>query len=192
MVAETIGRNVMWRVAQAFQTQWGVYSGSGGSFRFAGLRNGAYRLCVQAPATAWLDPCEWGFAIPSVALTDAGRSQAIAISLRRGAEVPIRIDDPGRLVLQSDGRIAGALFLVGVRTATFTFRPAVVMSQEGAGQTLKVVIPFDKLVHLTVASSFFRLTDSTNTGIVLPGPENGVVPAGQPPAAVRLSLTGAR
>jgi hypothetical protein len=148
---------------------------------------------VQAPATAWLDPCEWGFAIPSVALTDAARSPAIAISLRIGAEVPIRIDDPGRLVLQSEGRIAGGRFLAGVRTATFTFRPAVVMSQEGAGQTLKVVIPFDKLVHLTVASSFFRLADSAGTPFSGPGRTIPVfAPAGQTPAAVRLSVTGAK
>jgi len=180
-------------VRQGFQTQWGVYSGSGGSFRFTGLRNGTYRLCVQAPSTAWLDPCEWGLAIPSLALTDAGRSQTIAISLRKGAEVPIRIDDPGQLVLQNEGRIAGAVLLVGVRTPSSTFRPAVLTLQEGTGRTLKVVIPFDKLVHLTVASSFLKLADSTGTPLSGPGRTIPLsVPAGQAAATVRLSVTGAK
>ncbi len=180
-------------VRQAFRTHWGVYSGSGGSFRFTGLRNGTYRLCVQAPGAAWLDPCEWGLAIPSGALSSAVRSQAIAISLRRGAEVPISIDDPGQLVLQSEGRIAGALLLIGVRTPTGTFRPAVLTSRGLTGRTLKVVIPFDKPVNLTVGSSFFRLADSTGTPFSGPGRTIPLsVPAGQTPATVRLSVTGVK
>ena len=92
---------------QRFQTHWAVYTGAGGSFRFTGLRNGAYRLCVQAPGTDWLDPCEWGLAIPSVAVSSAARSQTIAISLSKGVQVPIRIDDPGQFLLQNEGELPG-------------------------------------------------------------------------------------
>ena len=146
-------------VRQRFQTQWGLYSGSGGSFRFTGLRSGTYRLCAQTPGTAWLDPCEWGFPIPSVTVASAERSRSIAITLRKGAEVPIRIDDPVQILLQSEGKIPGAHLLAGVRTAARTFSPALLTSQDGAGRTLKVVIPFDLPVSLTVASSFFKLAE---------------------------------
>lgn len=178
---------------QRFQTQWGVYSGSGGSFQFSGLRNGTYRLCVQAPQTAWLDPCEWGLPIPSMTLTGAQRSQSITVSLRKGVEVPIRIDDAGQILLQSEGRIAGAHLLVGVRTPAFTFRPAVLTAQEGTGRTLRVVIPFDRPVKVEVASSFFKLADSNGAAFSRPGTAIPVtVPAGQKAPTIRLSVTGRR
>lgn len=178
---------------QHFQTQWGAYSDKSGSFRFNGLRNGSYRLCVQAPATAWLDPCEWGLAIPSVALTDKQRSQTIAISLKQGVEVPIRIDDPGQVLVQNEGKTAGAHLLIGVRTAASTFRTAILTSQEGTARTLKVVIPFDKLIILSAASAFYKLADSNGTPFSKPGVAIPLlVPAGQTPATVRLSVAGGK
>lgn len=176
---------------QRLQTQWGLYSGPDGSFRFSGLGVGTYRLCVQAPRTVWLDPCEWGFAVPSVTLTSAQRSQSITVPLRKGVEVPIRIDDASQVLLQSEGRIAGAHLLVGVRTPASTFRPAVLASQEAAGRTLHVVIPFDKPVHVEVASSFFKLADSSGAAFSRPGTAIPVmIPAGQKAPTIRLSVTG--
>jgi hypothetical protein len=56
---------------------------------------------------------------------------------------------------------------------------------------MKVVIPFDKQVQLTVASSFFKLADSSGAQFSKPGIAIPVyVPAGQVPVTVRLSVTG--
>jgi hypothetical protein len=111
--------------------------------------------------------------------------------LKKGVEVPIRIDDPGQFLLQNEGRFAGAHLLVGVSTPASTFRPAVLTSRDGIGKTLTVVVPFDKQVQLSVASSFFKLADSigtpfSRTGVGIPV----FVPAGQRPATVRLSVAG--
>ena len=180
-------------VRRSFQTQWGIYSGPGGSFRFTGLRNGTYRLCVQAPGTAWLDPCEWGLPIPSVVLAGAERSPTIAISLRKGVEVPIRIDDPGQFLVRNEDSVPGAHLLVGVRTQASTFRPATLVSQDGTGRTLRVVIPFEKPAQVAVASSFFSMADGNGAPFSRPGIGIPVsVPAGQKAAILRLSVTGAR
>lgn len=178
---------------QRIRTQWGISTEPGGSFRFTGLLDGSYRICAQAPRTAWLDPCEWGFPVPTVSLTRTERSRAVAISLKKGAEVPIQVDDPSQLLFQNLGKTAGAHLLVGVRTAAATFRPAIVSSQELTGRTLRAVIPFDRPVKMEVASSFFKLADSggaafSKAGVAIPVS----VSTGQKAAAVRLSVTGRR
>jgi hypothetical protein len=178
-------------VRQRFESQWGLYSGSGGSFRFTGLPSGMYRLCAQAPGTEWLDPCEWGLPIPSVALTNAGRSRILTVVLKKGVEVPIRIDDPRQLLPQHEGRTTGAHLLVGVSTPASTFRPAVLTSREGTGRNLKVVIPYDRPVHVAISSSFFKLADSNGTQFPKPGIAIPVrVPAGERAAPVRVAVTG--
>lgn len=178
---------------QRIRTQWGISTGPGGSFRFTGLPDGSYRLCVQAPRTTWLDPCEWGFPAPTVSLTRTERSRTLAISLKKGAEVPIQVDDPSQLLSQNLGKTAGAHLLIGIRTAAATFRPAAVSLQELNGRTLRVVIPFDRPVKMEVASSFFKLADSggapfSKAGVAIPVS----VPTGQKAATVRLSVTGRR
>jgi hypothetical protein len=56
---------------------------------------------------------------------------------------------------------------------------------------LKVVIPFDKQVSLAVASSFFKLADSSGMQFSRPGMAIPVsVRAGQEAATVRLSVAG--
>src|SRR5688572_9308677 len=42
------------------QTEWTAVSGRGGTFQVDRLRHGNYRICAQAPQTAWLNPCVWG------------------------------------------------------------------------------------------------------------------------------------
>lgn len=148
---------------------------------------------TQAPATLWLDPCEWGLPIPSVALTGAAPSQTIAISMSKGVEVPIRIEDPGQHLLRNEGRTPGAHLLVGVRTPASTFRRAIPAGPGIGGAMLKVVIPFDRPVQLAVASGFFKLADGSGEQVARPGVAIPLaVPAGQTPATVRLSVAGIR
>lgn len=177
-------------IRQPLRMHWGVSANQDGSFRFSGLRDGAYNLCVQAPATVWLNPCEWGLPIPSVALIATERSQTITISLRKGIEVPISIIDPAQHLLANEGRTVGAHLLVGVRTSANTFRPAIFTARDVTGRAVKVVIPFDKTVTLEIASSFFKLAVNDS---VLSKPGTTVsllVPAGEKPPTINVSVTG--
>lgn len=169
---------------------WGVSANQEGSFRFSGLSDGAYNLCVQAPTTVWLDPCEWGLPIPSAALIATQRSQAVTITLTKGVEVPITIVDPAQHLLANEGKTVGAHLLVGVRTSANTFRPAIFTARDVTGRAVKVVIPFDKTVTLEIASSFFKLAVNDS---VLSKPGTTVplnVPSGQKPPTINVSVTG--
>jgi hypothetical protein len=138
MVAETIGRIVMWRVALA---------------SFAG------RACFV---------------------------------MKKAALVPIRLDDPGQLLAQHEGRTPGAHLLIGIANDARWFRPAVVTSRDAGGKNYQVLIPFNSTINIMVYSAFFQLADAG--GLPLPRARAAAiqvsVPAGQQPPTVRLRVTG--
>jgi hypothetical protein len=171
--------------------EWSMVSGGGGSFRFDGLADGRHRLCAQMLDSTWLNPCEWGLQSPVVSLPGAERIVSVTMVLKRGVAVPIRVDDPGRLLLQNEGKIPGAHLLLGVENDAFAFRPARVVSEDANGRNHQIVIPFNTPVKLVVHSSFFRLSDAA--GVPLPRTAVSIpviVPPGQQPTAVTLKVTG--
>jgi hypothetical protein len=175
------------------QTSWTAVTAAEGTFQFGGLTDGRYRLCAQVPRSTWLSPCEWGLQPLAVTLTAAQPVLSLTIVMKRGAAVPIRIDDPGQLLSQHDGKTPGAHVLIGVGNDAFAFVPAPVISQDANGRNHQVVIPFNSQVRLVVQSSFFQLADGA--GLPLAKARTISIPlavsAGQQPAPIRLRVTGA-
>ena len=65
---------------QTQRNQFGLPSSSGGAFRFDGLKDGTYNICVQATGTIWLDPCEWGYAVSTVTVASGQRITSVTIT----------------------------------------------------------------------------------------------------------------
>ena len=176
---------------QEQRSQFSAKSGSGGAFRFDGLKAATYGFCVQATGTIWLNPCEWGFPMPTVSVASALRNPSVTITLKKGVALPIRIDDAGQLLAQHLGKTQGADFLIGISRPGEPFRPTIPVSQDAAGRNHQFVIPFDKAVRLVVASSFFRLADAK--GVAFINVSNGTtvtVPAGQQPQPIHVTVIG--
>jgi hypothetical protein len=175
------------------QTDWAAVSGAEGSFRFVGLSEGRYQLCAQVLQSTWLNPCEWGLRPPTVSLSSAQPTAGVTMVLAKGAAVPIRIEDPGQLLSQNEGKTPGAHLLLGVPNDALVFCPASVVSRDATGRNHQIVVPFDSTVKLVVYSSFFRLSDAV--GIPLPRTAVHIpvlVPRGRPPTPVALKVTGGR
>jgi len=174
------------------QTTWTAVTGAGGTFRFSGLNDGAYQLCAQIPKSVWLNPCEWGTKPPAVVLSAAQDFAAITLVMKKAAVVPIRLDDPGQLLAQSEGKTSAAVVLIGVANDAGWFRSAAVASRDATRKTYEVQIPFNVTVNLSVYSPYFQLADSA--GAPLPQTRAALIPvsvaAGQAPGTLRLSVTG--
>ena len=114
--------------------------------------------------------------------------------MRKGVAVPIRVEDAGQLLSRHEGKTPGARLLVGIGSAGFVFRLVPVVSQDSAGRTYEVTIPFDAKVNVVVASSFFRLTDGTGAAFAASGAATVpvAVPSGQAPPTLRLAVSGRR
>jgi hypothetical protein len=182
-------------VRQRPQSIWNVRSGDAGEFRFEGLSVGSYRLCAQAPGTPWLNPCEWNFTVPTASLTEKLPNATIKVALKKGAVVPIRLDDETQLLEKYEGKTAGAHLLIGVGTKGSTFQVALTASKDFSGSLRQVVIPFDITVNLVVASSFFKLTDAAGTPLSKTTTGAGtaipiLVPSGTAAPILRLKIAG--
>ena len=174
------------------QTDWATTSGAGGAFQFRGLDDGRYRLCAQAPKSSWLNPCEWGSPPLIIMLSRTEPIINMTLEMKKGAAVPIRLDDPGELLSQHEAKTRGAYLLMGVGNSAFAFIPAAVVSRDAKGRTHQILIPFNTLTRLMVYSPFFQLTDSV--GMSLPRTQNVAIPVtiltGQQPPTITLRVTG--
>lgn len=177
--------------AKLRQTLWSAVSGAGGAFQFGGLSEGTYQLCAQVPASAWLNPCEWGLQPPAVSLSNAQPAASFDFVLKKGAAVPIRIDDPGHFLSQNEGKTPGAHLFLGVRNDASAICPVPLLSRDANGRNYQIVVPFNATVNLVVHSSFFHLSNASGSPIGATGPSVAVtVPAGQQPAPIRFVVTG--
>ncbi len=174
------------------RTDWGVMTDSAGSFSFDRLPIGKFRVCAQVPKGAWLNPCQWGSRPPLIILTAAQPTAMPSVVMRKGAAVPIRIEDPGQRLLQYEGKAAGAHLLIGVGNDAFGFMTARLVSRDANSKTYEVVLPFDSPRNVVIRSPGFRLTDGA--GVALPQTKASMVPVmvplGQKPGEIRLTLSG--
>ena len=165
----------------------------GGAFAFAALREGVYQICVQAPRTAWLNPCEWGAALPTFTVSAGQPNVTATVQLKKGVVLPLHLDDPSGLLAAYEGKRPGAHVLLGVTTDAGTFHPAALVVKDAAGRKHQVAVPAAALVKLVVASSFFRLSDPSgavlaNTSVQIPT----TVQLGMAPSPIVLRVIGTK
>ena len=174
------------------QTEWTTVTGPGGAFQFARLLEGRYRLCAQVPRSTWLNPCEWGLERIVVAVSAAQPVANPVVVMKKGVAVAIRMDDPGQLLFQYEGKTPGAHVLIGVGNDALAFIPAQVTSSDANGRNHQIVIPFNYQAKLTVQSSFYQLADAA--GLALARARAVAIPVtvapGQQPAPITLKVTG--
>jgi hypothetical protein len=111
--------------------------------------------------------------------------------LKKGVALPIRIDDPGRLLSQNEGKRPGAHLLLGVPTDSLTFHPAVLVSQDANGRNHQIVVPFNAAVKVVASSSYFRLGDAAGMPLARAAVHiPAFVQLGQVPATITLRVIG--
>jgi hypothetical protein len=112
--------------------------------------------------------------------------------MKRGAFVPVRIDDPNQLLSQYEGNKPGARLLLGIASPGFVFRLVPVVSKDSTGRNQQILIPYNTPVKLVLSSSFFLVNDAI--GIPLARTAATVipltVPSGQPVAPIKFTVTG--
>ena len=163
---------------------------SDGTFVLPNLQAGTYRLCVQIPNSAWLNPCEWGPGGLTVSLSSVQPSANVIVDLKKGALFSIRIDDPTQLLSAKEGTSPGADLLVGVGTDAMFFRTANMVSQDASGRNYQVLIPFGRTVGISVTSGLFQLADATGKILAKSDTIPITVASGQQTATLVLTVKG--
>jgi len=176
------------------RTEWNTTTSSAGLFHLSGLPFGHYAFCVQAPNTPWLNPCEWDSTRPELDISPAQLSVNKTITLKRGATVSVRVNDPAKLLPQYEGKAGGAHLLVGVRGPKLMIHLAPVRAEDSGGRNYEVVIPFDTGTNLIVTSPFFQLRDANGMALSATGKSSVrlLVPSGKEPPKFNFTVDGHR
>ncbi len=171
---------------------WLAVSDANGSFSFVEVNGGLYRLCAQSSAGDWLDPCDWGLPLTSTTLSLAKTPLTVTVVMKKGAVVPVRIDDPGQLLLQGSATPQGAHLLAGVASDTSFFHTLPLVSADSTGRSYQIVIPFDTTVELVISTP---LQLANATGVPLASGATALVPVTVPSGSLapllRFVVTGA-
>ena len=172
------------------RTDWSVQTVTGGVFDVAGLPEGTYTVCPRMPNSTWLNPCEWNFPTPVATVTRSNPNPTLAITLKRGVAVPVRIDDQGQLLAQNEGKTPGAGLLLSVSGPGLFFRLVPLVSKDATGRNYQLLIPFNTQLTLVVHPSFYHLSNAN--GAALPqGASTKIpllIPAGQQAAPIRFTI----
>jgi hypothetical protein len=147
------------------QLDWSVVTSGVGTFQFSDLPTGSYTLCPRVQNSTWLNPCEWSLPTPTVTLSSLTPDASITITLRRGAAVPIRVDDAGQLLAQNEGRTPGAGLLLNVSSPGFFFHPVPLASKDSGGRNYQIVVPFNTALTLVVHPSFYHVNNTNNVSL---------------------------
>jgi hypothetical protein len=174
------------------RTDWTGVTAAGGVFQFAGLPEGTYTLCVRGQGSGWLNPCEWNLPTPTATISRTNPNASVTIILKRGAVVPVRIDDAGQLLAQHEGRTRGAGLFISVSSPGYFFRLVPLVAHDSSGRNYEIVIPYDTPLTLVVHPSFYRVNDAS--GAVLSQARSTKVPllvtAGQKISPIRFTVAG--
>jgi hypothetical protein len=148
------------------------------------LPDGDYSLCVSVPAGGFLDPCRSG---PPVRFKVVqGRVSAPApIRLQRGAVLRFRVNDPQRLLPPATG-VSLSRLIVGVRTESGEFQPAVVVNEDASGRDLLLTVPFNTPLKVWIFSRHVRVNDELGRAVDTAGAN---LPLRVTPATPEVRLT---
>jgi len=129
---------------------------------------------------------------PLFTVTPAQPVADASLVMKRGAAMPIRVEDAGQLVSKHKGKTPGALLTNGVSNDAYAFQAARLVSRDSNGQNLEVIVPFNSPRRIVVRSAYFQLADAA--GAALSSARASVIPvlalAGQKPVEIRLKVTG--
>ncbi len=175
------------------RADWSAQTVTGGTFDVSGLPEGTYTVCPRMPGSTWLNPCEWNFPTPIATITPSNANPRLTITLKRGAAVPVRIDDPGQLLPQNEGKKTGAGLLLSVSGPGLFFRLVPLVSQDSAGRNHQIVIPFNTQLTLVVHPSFYHVTNASNVALsqTMSTKTPLLVATGQQAPTFKFTITGA-
>ena len=169
-------------------------SGKDGTFAAANLPAGLIKVCVQVPASDYIQSCGWPLAQTLVTLSAGQTVKLPAISLAKGFRLQIRVDDvQGALAkTAAAGAPSSGALVVGAFAANHMFVNAERTGQDATGYNYDVLLPFDLPLRLSVFSRALAMADSTGKAATGGGIVSAVTVASGTATlpVVKVSITG--
>ena len=130
------------RTLSALRVNMLTQSNVDGSFQFAGLPPGEYRLCATPNEAGYIGNCEWRRSSRPVSLTQGTTASIGALRVERGRRVLVRLADPRKRLG------ATSQLLVGVMATDGYYRRAELEEQTETSRQYVVTTPSNLDVSL--------------------------------------------
>lgn len=165
---------------------------SDGSFTLLPLPAGTYNICVQPSGGAYLDPCTWGQALPSVAVVDGQASIGNTVKLPTGGVLKVRVNDPAGNLQAKAGDPGPGHVLMMLHPSNGPPVPLPLTKNDVTGRDYEVVIPMDTTLSLLTYSKEVTFTDPDQKPVQAGGGVRKIsIPsAGPQTATVVFTVTG--
>jgi hypothetical protein len=145
----------------AFAPVFNAQTSQDGTFIMGGLRAGTYQLCIQGLPEGLLDPCFWSAKPLTQSLASGATITGLNLVALQGVALDIRVVDAQRL-LAAQPKLND--IVIGVAPlGNRPFVPARTVSVDNSGRTLRVNVPKDKLLKLSVDTAALSLSDDRGT-----------------------------
>lgn len=128
-----------------------------------------YSVCVGAWSARLLNSCEWSFAQNLVTIPPGQSAASITITLRTGAILPIRLDDPQTLLPSAVSLQSVSLPLpssppsptvrFGVWSSEGQYHPAIHVSSDSAGRNYQILLPLAASVQFSAQATGVQIVD---------------------------------
>jgi hypothetical protein len=128
-------------------------SGQDGSFSFASVPAGPYRLCARAPSSDLVNGCLWTPTAFPLQVAAGAATTAPAIVLRKGATLRIRMADPSNLI---DLNAAARPLTVGAFSAVGLFIPSGPATKTGNVREYALVVPTGVAIRPSILAPGFQ------------------------------------
>lgn len=144
-----------------------------GSFQLKSLIAGSYVVCAQVPlalsatplSDQFIDSCGWQDAsVVRISLAEAQARTGVAITMKRGRLLAIRVNDPGKLLPKVVGQPSGKELSLRMAGPSALVRRIPIIGEDAGGRTYGIVIPYDAAHKLWIDSSNFALNDENGHG----------------------------
>jgi hypothetical protein len=129
-----------------------------GEAEFARLRPGFYRLCLNLPRSAYLDPCVWSKPL-EIAVWQAQISAA-KLTVDIGSILRVRVDDDSAKKYLENAKSLGGGLSLGILMGNGTTHLLHPFVAEANGRTYETAIPVDKSLQLAIYTGHVQLRDA--------------------------------
>jgi hypothetical protein len=147
------------------QIHAGALTEPDGSFVIPKVSPGHYRICIQTPGTALLDPCTWSASPPGAVVSSGATASLGSIRLESGYVIRVRLHDAARLLQTDEARTPAARVQSGVWTPSGLFIPLRIRTRGSVSRDLELPVPHGMPLELSVRSTQFELVDENNNPV---------------------------
>ena len=143
-----------------------------GSYSFSNITPDKYAICVQSPAGARLNNCQWS--TPTQLTAAANQASTQNLTLPQGAILEVLVNDPQKLIARDDD------LLIAVHLPSGAFYPMPVATSNAAMRTYECAVPLRTSLRISVVSRHLQLADDK---------ANSLAPLNGAPSATSSTLT---